>query len=68
MVMATTADVYGMVAYDIASASYYVYTHSILHDDLHRFEDFSVSSADFNDHQTAQISFDVPSEISELRK
>lgn len=65
VVMATTADVYGMVAYDIASASYYVYTHSILHDDLHRFEDFSVSSADFNDHQTAQISFDVPSEISD---
>ena len=64
VVMATTADVYGMVAYDIANASYYVYTHSILHDELHRFEDFSVKSADFNDKQTAQISFDVPSDIS----
>ncbi len=64
-VMAGTAHVFGIVGYDIASKSYFVYTYSIMDDEMHRFEDYSYNSSSFDDNQNGVIEFDIPYEISD---
>ena len=62
-VMASTAHVFGVAGYDIATNSYFAYTYSVMDDEMHRFEDYSYSSADFNDNQNGIISFEVPIDL-----
>lgn len=63
-VMAGTAHVFGVVGYDIASKSYFVYTYSIMDDEMHRFEDYSYNDSSFTDNQNGVIPFDIPYEIA----
>lgn len=64
-VMAGTAHVFGIVGYDIANKSYFVYTYSIMDDEMHRFEDYSYNTSSFDDNQNGVIPFDIPDEISD---
>ncbi len=64
-VMAGTAHVFGVVGYDIASASYFTYTYSIMDDEMHRFEDYSYSTAAFDDNQNGIIPFNIPTDAEE---
>lgn len=65
-VVAGTSHVFGVVGYDIASRSYFVYSYSIMDDKTHTFEDYSYASADYNDNQSGVIPFEIPAEINEL--
>lgn len=62
-VMAGTAHVFGIVGYDIASKSYFVYTYSVMDDEMHRFEDYSYLTSSFDDNQNGVIPFVIPTEI-----
>lgn len=64
-VMAGTAHVFGVVGYDIASKSYFTYTYSIMDDELHKFEDYSYSTASFDDNQSTVIDFEIPADMIE---
>lgn len=64
-IMAGTAHVFAIVGYDIASKSYFISTYSVMDDEMHRFEDYSYSTAAYNDNQNGQISFEIPSAINE---
>ena len=59
-VMASTAHVFGIVGYDIATKSYFVYTYSVMDDERHRFEDYSYNDSSFTDNQNGVIPFDIP--------
>lgn len=59
-VMAGTAHVFAIVGYDIATASYFVTTYSIMDDEIYEYEDYSYLSASYNDNETGVISFEVP--------
>ena len=64
-VVAGTAHVFAVVGYDMAEQAYFVYTYSVMDDETHEFEDYSYSSADYNDQQNGVISFKIPFEVSE---
>lgn len=64
-VMAGTAHVFGVVGYDIASSTYFVYSYSIMDDEMHRFEDYSYDSADYDDNQSGIIPFEIPYGVAE---
>lgn len=59
-VVAGTAHVYGVVGYDIESKSFFVYTFSVMDDETHEFEDYSYTTAAYNDNENGVISFEVP--------
>ena len=67
-VMAGTAHVFGVVGYDIASASYFTYTYSIMDDEMHRFEDYSYNTAAFDDNQNGVIPFTIPTDVESYVK
>lgn len=62
-VTAGTAHVFGVVGYDIASSSYFVYTFSMMDDETYRFEDYSYSSSSYNDNENGIIRFNAPNTI-----
>ena len=62
-VMAGTAHVFAVVGYDIASQSYFTYTFNVMDDEMHRFEDYSLKSASYDDNQSSVIPFEVPHDI-----
>ena len=62
-VMADTAHVFAVVGYDIATSSYFVNTYSVMEDNLKPYEDYSCSSANFDDNQNSFIGFEVPYDI-----
>ena len=62
-VWATTAHVFLVVGYDIASSSYFTCNYSILDEEVSRFEDYSYDSSSYDDNQTGVISFDIPTDI-----
>ncbi len=64
-VMAGTAHVYGVVGYDIATKSYFVYSFSLMDDEVHRFEDYSYNTASYDDNQNSIIGFNIPYEIND---
>ena len=64
-VWATTAHVFMVVGYDIATSSYFVCNYSILDDEVKRFEDYSYDTASYDDNQTAVINFEVPTDIKD---
>ena len=65
LVKAGTAHVFAIVGYDIATASYFVNTYTVMDDETHTFEDYSYSTALYDDNQTGVISFEVPYEVNE---
>lgn len=62
-VMADTAHVFAIVGYDIATASYFVNTYTVMEDNLKPYEDYSCSSANYDDNQNSFIDFEVPYDI-----
>lgn len=59
-VYAGTAHVFGVVGYDIKTSSYFVYTTSVMDDEVHPFEDYSYSYSDYADNQNTILPFEVP--------
>lgn len=59
-IMAGTAHVFGVVGYDIKTSSYFVYTTSIMDDEIHPFEDYSYSYSSYDDNQNTVLPFEVP--------
>lgn len=64
-VMAGTAHVFAVVGYDMATDSYFVYTYSVLDDEIKEFEDYSYTSSNYDDEQNGVISFEVPFDVAE---
>ncbi len=64
-VVAGTAHVFAVVGYDMTKNSYFVYTYSVMDDETHEFEDYSYTSADYNDQENGVISFEIPFEVAE---
>lgn len=64
-VIAGTAHVFAVVGYDMETNSYFVYTYSVIDDKTHEFEDYSYTTANYNDEQNGVISFEVPYEVVE---
>ena len=62
-VWATTAHVFLVVGYDIATSSYFTCNYSILDEEVSRFEDYSYDSSSYDDNQTGVISFEIPTDI-----
>ncbi len=67
-VVAGTAHVFAVVGYDMTSKSYFVYTYSVMDDETHEFEDYSYTSAEYNDQENGVISFEIPYEVAEYVK
>lgn len=65
-VVAGTAHVFGVVGYDMAEKSYFVFTYSVIDDETHEFEDYSYTSASYSDHQNGVIPFVVPHEVADF--
>lgn len=64
-VIAGTAHVFAVVGYDMAAKSYFVYTYSVMDDETYEFEDYSYTSAHYNDQQNTVINFEIPYEVAE---
>ena len=65
-VWATTAHVFLIVGYDIATSSYFTCNYSILDEDnVKRFEDYSYDTASYDDNQTGVITFEIPTDIKD---
>ena len=65
LVLASTAHVFAVVGYDVASKSYFTYTYSILDDKTHEFLDYSPDN-NFNDYENGCLPFEVPYEVYEI--
>ena len=65
LVKAGFAHVFAVVGYDIATASYFVSTYTVMDDKTYNFEDYSYATAQYDDNQTGVISFEVPYEVNE---
>lgn len=56
---------FAVVGYDMATKDYFVYTYTVMDDETHEFEDFSYTTASYNDQENGVISFEVPFEVAE---
>lgn len=65
LIMAGTVHVYGVVGYDVATASYYTYTFNVLDDEKHEYLDYSMDNANFNDCENGVVTFEIPYEVNE---
>ncbi|MCQ4023359.1 MULTISPECIES: InlB B-repeat-containing protein [unclassified Ruminococcus] len=65
LVTAGTVHVFGVVGYDVATASYYTYTFNVLDDERHEYLDYSKDNANFNDCENGIVSFEIPYEVNE---
>lgn len=65
LVNAGTVHVFAVVAYDVATNSYYTYTYNVLDDERHIYTDFSLSDPNFKDCENGVVSFEVPYEVNE---
>lgn len=64
-IMAGIAHVFAVVGYDMEFQSYFVYTYTVMDDKTYEFEDYSYSSAKYNDCENGVISFEIPYEVAE---
>ena len=64
MVMAGTVHVFGVVGYDVAEKSYFVYTYNVLDDKTEEYLDYSFDGT-FNDYETSIIPFEIPYFVNE---
>lgn len=65
MVMAGTVHVFGVVGYDIASKSYFVYTYNVLDDKTEEYLDYSYDGT-FSDYETSVLPFEIPYFVEEF--
>ena len=65
VVQAGTVHVYGVVAYDVATSSYYAQSLAVLDDERHNFLDYSKDDPNFKDCENALVDFKVPIEVNE---
>ena len=65
-IMAGIAHVFAVVSYDMETQNYYVYTYTVMDDKTYEFEDYSYTSAQYNDHENGVISFEIPYEVAEF--
>lgn len=65
LINAGTVHVFAVVAYDVATSSYYTYTYNVLDDERHIYTDFSLSDPNFKDCENGVVSFEVPYEVNE---
>ena len=65
LVNAGTVHVFAVVAYDVATSSYYTYTYNVLDDERHIYTDFSLSDPNFKDCENGVVSFEIPYEVNE---
>lgn len=66
LVTAGTVHVFGVVGYDVATASYYTYTFNVLADETYEYLDYSKDNANFNDCENGVVTFEVPYEVNEF--
>lgn len=64
-ITAGTAHVFAIVGYDIKNAAYFATTYTVMDDETHYFEDYSYSTALYDDNQNGVIPFEVPYESIE---
>ena len=60
-----TVHVYGVVGYDVATASYYTYSFNVLDDNTRQIWDYSKDDEQFDDCENGVVTFDVPYEVNE---
>lgn len=65
LVEAGIVHVYGVVGYDIATASYYTYTFNVLEDDTYEYWDYSLKDPSFKDCENGLVTFEIPYEVNE---
>ncbi len=65
LVEAGIVHVYGVVGYDIATASYYTYTFNVLEDDTYAYWDYSLKDPSFTDCENGLVTFEIPYEVNE---
>ena len=67
LVEAGVIHVYGVVGYDIATASYYTFTFNLLDDTTYQFWDYSSANENglFNDCENGVVNFEIPYEVNE---
>ncbi|MBQ3425642.1 MAG: leucine-rich repeat protein [Clostridia bacterium] len=64
IVCAGTIHVFGVVGYDVASASYFQYTYNVMDDDTYDYMDYSRDGT-FTDYETTVIPFEIPFYVKE---
>ena len=64
-VLAGTIHVYGVVGYDIATATYYTYTYNVLDDERHFFLDYTKSDSSYTLCENGLVTFEIPFEVQE---
>lgn len=64
LVRAGTVHVFGVVGYDVAEKTYFVYTYNVLDDKTEEYLDYSVDGT-FNDYETSIVPFEIPHFVSE---
>ena len=65
IVAAGTAHVFAVVGYDIASGSYYTYTHSVMDEETKEYLDYSATTSQFDDQENGVLPFEVPYYVNE---
>ena len=65
IITAGTVHVYGVVGYDVATASYYTYCYNVLDDTTREILDYSKDNMNFNDCENGVVTFEIPYEINE---
>lgn len=64
-ITAGTVHIYGVVGYDVATASYYTYSFNVLDDNTRQIWDYSKDNKDFNDCENGVVTFNIPYEVNE---
>lgn len=64
-ITAGTVHVYGVVGYDVATASYYTYCFNVLDDNTRQIWDYSLDDMHFKDCENGVVTFEVPYEVHE---
>lgn len=65
LVKAGTAHVFAVVGYNIETAAYFISTYTVMDNEMHDFEDYSYTTALYDDNQNSVIPFEVPYEVEE---
>ncbi len=65
LVQAGIVHVYGVVGYDVATASYYTYTFNVLEDETYSYWDYSLKDPSFTDCENGLVTFEIPFEVNE---
>ena len=64
-ITAGTIHVYGVVGYDVATASYYTYCFNVLDDATRQIWDYSKDDKSFKDCENGVVTFNIPFEVNE---